>query len=163
MELHELEDFEDALKFEDPLMLQREMDLDLVAAAVGALKNGRVDDLHDASLAYNSYFRHKALVVLEDLDRKLFWLAAAFCFYFSDSELHASESVWRDSVLHRGSLAHVGQLRLAWRWRCFIDNLRQFSVGCARARLRLGPAKAHLRVDAGDEGLLYDEEVQIWL
>ena len=94
MQLHELENFEDALKFENPLRLESEKDFDPIARnAICTFVNSCVDDLEYFLGALYSHFGNKALVILEDLDSKLLWFAAAFCLNFADSELHAGKAV----------------------------------------------------------------------
>ena len=100
MQLHELENLEDALKFENPLRLESEKDFDPIARdAICAFVNSCVDDLEYFLGALHSHFCNKALVILEDLDSKLLWFAAAFRLDFADSELHAGEAIGSKSVL----------------------------------------------------------------
>ena len=69
MQLHELEDLEDALELEDPFRLERKQDLDPVAGdGVLVLVNRGMNNLHDFLIALHSHLRHEALIVLQDVD-----------------------------------------------------------------------------------------------
>ena len=69
MQLHELEDLEDALELEDPLRLKCKQDLDPVAGdGVLVLVNRGMNNLHDFLIALHSHLRHEALIVLQDVD-----------------------------------------------------------------------------------------------
>ena len=65
MQLHKLEDLEDALELEDPLRLERKQDLDPVAGdGVFVLVNRGMNNLHDFLVALHSHLRHEALIIL---------------------------------------------------------------------------------------------------
>lgn len=102
MELHELEDFEDVLEFEDPLLrLESEENFDPIARnAVCSFVNSCMNDLEYFRITIDSHFRNKALIVLEYLDSKLLRFSATLSLNFANSELHASKPIRGDRMLH---------------------------------------------------------------
>ena len=89
-----MENFEDALKFENPLGLESEQDFDPIARnAICSFVDRSVNDFEYFLGALHSHFRDKALIILEDLNSKLLWFATTFGLNFADSELHACKAV----------------------------------------------------------------------